>query len=547
MKTPDDTSNQTPNDTTSSVEKKAISGVSWRAKLNRKFVLGLTPERPPVGYDSKGNLMFSKSDVKNEAGFIVWDSTTDSPAGFGVKVRGKRATYILRKKINGKSVMPTIGPVMDFKETSIARDQARDYAKDIKRTGKNPNKTARDNAAAEVTLKQVMAAYRAHIVGRTQKPAKVETLRVLDRTVRKHDQWGWSDRRVRDITVAEIVKKFEEGRATPSANEQSFRWPAVATNWFIKNDEISAAQEGRSDRLKVNPFETLALNKHYRTRNQIEAELQEKGKRNPLRPSQELGAFLEAAWSKKNTNDNLTGVHYLMLMLLWGCRKSEHAQLVWGELLEETGEPGVGRRSTSHVCMKDDPEYGPHVFFYKTKNGLNHRLPIPPMTLNLLIARQSGAADEIVQRGFQSKSRPFVFPARSKFSRSGHYSNATALLGELKQEVGLANLSGHDFRRTFGAVMTNISVPDSIQRRFFNHSRSDVTDRYNVAEWSILREWMTKIEQGILTLAPNVFNALKPVEWPPLPAPAPHVCRDVKPRTGRPRKELPGEVTRSDE
>jgi len=547
LKTTDYASNQAPNDTTSSVEKKARNGVSWRAKLNRKFVLTLTPKRPPVGYDSKGNLMFSKSDVKNEAGFIVWDSTTDSPAGFGVRVSGKRATYILRKKVNGTSVMPTIGPVMDFKETSIARDQARDYAKDIKRTGKNPNKTARDLAAAEVTLKQVMTAYRAHLVWRTQKPAKPETLKVFDRIVRKHEQWGWSDRRVCDITPKEIINKFVEGQATPSANEQSFQTSATAITWFIKNDEISAAQAGRSDGLKINPFKTLALNKHYRTRRQIEADLQVKGKRNPLRPSQELGAFLEACWSKKNTNDNLTGVHYLMLMLLWGCRKSEHAQLVWGELLEETGEPGVGRRSTSHVCMKDDPEYGPHVFFYKTKNDLNHRLPIPPMTLNLLKARQSGAADEIVRRDFQSKSRPFVFPARSKFSRSGHYSNATALLGELKQEVGLANLSSHDLRRTFGAVMTNINVPESIQRRFFNHSRSDVTDRYNVAEWSILREWMTKIEQGILTLAPNVFNALKPVEWPPSPAPAPHVCRDVKPRTGRPRKELPGEVTRSDE
>jgi hypothetical protein len=46
-------------------------------------------------------------------------------------------------------------------------------------------------------------------------------------------------------------------------------------------------------------------------------------------------------------NDNMTGIHYLMLMLLWGCRKSEHAQLVWGELLQEVGGPGLGRRSTS--------------------------------------------------------------------------------------------------------------------------------------------------------------------------------------------------------
>ena len=90
MKTSDNhnTNNiQTANDTTSAVAKPATPVtpvVSWRAKLNRKFVLGLTPERPPVGYDSENNLIFSKTDVAEPAGFIIWDSTRDSPAGFGV-------------------------------------------------------------------------------------------------------------------------------------------------------------------------------------------------------------------------------------------------------------------------------------------------------------------------------------------------------------------------------------------------------------------------------------------------------------------------------
>jgi hypothetical protein len=47
---------------------------------------------------------------------------------------------------------------------------------------------------------------------------------------------------------------------------------------------------------------------------------------------------------------------------------------------------------------------------------------------------------------------------------------------------------------------------------------------------------MARIEQEILIKAPNVYNTLKPVDWPPIPAPAPHVCRPTKPRTGRPKK-----------
>jgi hypothetical protein len=85
--------------------------------------------------------------------------------------------------------------------------------------------------------------------------------------------------------------------------------------------------------------------------------------------------------------------------------------------------------------------------------------------------------------------------------------------------------------------MTAIGVPDGIKSRFLNHVSTNVTETYTQAEWTLLREWMTKIEQAILIRAPNVYNSLKPADWPPIAAPAPHVCRPPKPRTGRPKKE----------
>lgn len=191
---------------------------------------------------------------------------------------------------------------------------------------------------------------------------------------------------------------------------------------------------------------------------------------------------------------------------------------------------------TSHVCLKDSEDWGPYVFFYKTKNGLNHRLPITPMALELLKRRQVSAAEEVVRRGFSVKSRKFVFPARSPLSNSGHYSDATDLLDELRQEIQLEKLTNHDLRRSFGAVMASLDVPGTIKRRFFNHGKTSVTDTYTQAEWHLLREWMEKIEQAILVRAPNVYNSLKPVAWPPILAPDPHVCRPPSPRTGRPRK-----------
>lgn len=515
---------------------------SWKAELNDNYCKLRRLELPPVGYDKQGKLVFASKPVDSPQSYILWDTSRDAPPGFGLKVAGKKV-YILRRKVMGKSMLSTVGNFADFESIQKARARAGELARKMVETGQNPNTLARQFNAAEVTLRQAMAAYRQHWTTRTQKPAKPESLKVFDRVARQHESWGWSDRKVREIDDAEIIKKFlETHKETPTATEQAFRWPSRAIEWFIENEKIRADAQGRQPTLKGNPFKTLALNGFYRSKEQIDGEREEKGKRNPLRPSADLGPFLEACWSKRLMNDNMTGIHYLMLMLLWGCRKSEHAGLVWGELLEEVGEPGKGRRSTSHVWLKDHPDWGPYVFFYKTKNGRSHRLPLTPMALELLRQRQTCAAEETMRRGFEAKSRPFVFPARSKFSRSGHYSDATDLLDDLREEIGVEKLNRHDLRRSFGAVMTSLSIDDVIKSRFLNHAHVKVTDTYTQAEWKTLREAMMKIEQSILSKAPNVYNALKPVDWPPLAAPAPHVCRPPKPRTGRPRKRDKGEL-----
>lgn len=510
---------------------------AWKAELNDKFVKGLKLNLPPVGYDKGGKLMFAQDPIADPQSYILWDSARGAPSGFGVKVAGKK-TYILRRKVMGKSLMSKVGNFTDFVDIHQARERAAALALAMVALGRNPNAVKREINAAEVTLGQAMEAYKQHMIERTQKPAKPETLKVYDRVVKRHGEWEWTGRKVREIPTDQIIKKFlETNKLTPTATEQAFRWPSRAIDWYIENEKMAADIQGREPNLKANPFRTLAINGFYRTQDQIDLEREEKGKRNPLRPSEDLGRFLEAAWSKKNMNDNMTGIHYLMLMLLWGCRKSEHAGLVWGELLEEIGEPRKGRRSTSHVWLKDHPDWGPYVFFYGTKNGRNHRLPITPMALELLQRRQEAAADEVVKRGFQSRSRSFVFPAKSNFSKTGHYMDSTDLLDDLREEIGVERLNRHDIRRSFGAVMTEIAVPETIKSRFLNHAKSKVTELYTQAEWKLLRDWMMKIEQAIVMKAPNIYNSLKPADWPPIPAPAPHVCRPPKPRTGRPRKE----------
>lgn len=505
-----------------------------KIELTMPLIKRLTLDHCPTGVDAKGDLIFVANPGLRD--YIVYDASQEAPPGFGVRV-SKKKTFIIRRKIHGKSIMPTVGNVADFMADggkaplTLARSKAAAMALEMTSTGQNPNEAARKAVAAEVILKTVFAAYREHMRTRTVKPASAETLRVIDRAVNKFNAWGWVTRKVKDITAEEIKVKFLEGRDVhPVANEQAFRWASAAVAWHIGTESLNAAAANRSPMLKANPFTILVLDKMYQTREQKEAVYKEGSKRNPLSPKKTLGPFLEVAWSKGLTNDNGTGVHFLISMLLWGCRRSEHAKCQWAELLDEDQ-----KKVTSYVAF-DDEEYGPHVFFYKTKGNKNHRLPIGPMSVNLLRIRATAASEEATRRGFASKSRDFVFPARNKFSKTGYYSNPDELRHSIMEEADIKRLTNHDLRRTFGALMTAIQVPDVIKGTFFNHAHASVSDRYTQAEWAMLREWMEKIEQAILVTAPNVYNALKPVSWPPIPAAEPHVCKPPKPRTGRPRK-----------
>lgn len=509
-----------------------------RAELNDGFIKRLRLVKPPF-FDKKGKLGFAAEDSEkpNNKSYILWDTSRDSPPGFGVKVAGKK-TYILRRKVHGKSILAKVGNVADYLDISDARKRAAEMALQIVETGRNPNAVAREKAVNELSLGEAMADYRQHLTRRA-KPAAPDTLRVYDRVVKTIKTWKWDVKKIVDFTPQEIEDKFVIDKdRIPTANEQRFRWPARAVNWCMEREQLAAMVQRRSSTLEANPFKTLSNGGYYRDDATLEEQRKAKGVRNPLSRGEDgtLMQFLEAAWSKKDLNDNLTGVHYLIFMLLWGCRKSEHADLVWGELLAPIGGEGAGRTATSHVWLRDDGEWGPYVFFYKTKNRKSHRLPLGPLALALLKQRQKAAAEESARRGVGAKSRKFVFPARSPLSNTGHYSDATDLLDDIREEIGVQKLTPHDLRRTFGRVAKHGAGVGELVAQFLNHARN-VTDRYMDAEWSDLKEGMAKIELEILGKAPNVYNDLRPIDWPPIvPAPPRHVCRPPKLRTGRPRK-----------
>jgi integrase len=504
-----------------------------KISLTMPLIKSLSVELKPVTVDGGGKVVFESNPLAKD--YIVWDTSQDAPPGFGVRVARKK-TFVIRRKFNGKSIMASLGNVADYvgekSPLSKARSDAAAIVLKMRETGKNPNAEARKQSADQMTLGQVFVLYRTHVLTRAQKPGKPQTLKAIDTDIRKFEKCNWLSRKLLDFSLEEIERKFNEARErAPSANERMFNFAITAVNWCIKQEALRASVQKRAPLITANPFQVLRINRMFRSRDQLEALRQAQGKRNPLTPSETFGEFLEAAWGRKNVNDNETGVHYLILQLVLGCRGSEHAKCQWGEQLTSSE-----RLVTSHIMLSSDGWEGSYAFFYDTKNGLNLKLPLGPLTVELLRRRRASSAEEAMRRGVGAKSRKFAFPSRNRTSKTGHYSDSTSLLRTIREEAGIAALTGHDLRRSFGSMMASLHVPVGVRKSLFNHAKSDVTDLYTDEEWKILEYWVVKIEEGIFSKAPNVYNSLKPTSWAMLSPREPHVPRPALPRTGRPAK-----------
>ncbi len=138
-----------------------------------------------VGVDAKGDLVFEPNPSGKD--YIVYDASQEAPPGFGVRI-AKKKTFIIRRKVHGKSFMPTVGNVADFMADTKsamqnARAKAAKMALEIVETRANPNETARKRSAAELTLGEAFDKYRHHLATRTQRPATKR--RCASRTARR--------------------------------------------------------------------------------------------------------------------------------------------------------------------------------------------------------------------------------------------------------------------------------------------------------------------------------------------------------------------------
>lgn len=485
------------------------SGGILKTTLTQSFIINKLSVHVKPELSSSGKVVFEAN--PDQKPYIVFDDHRDAPVGFGVKVSLTKKTYVIQRRVSsgdrsvseGKkpsSVLKVkVGNVSDFPSIDQAREAARQLVQTMIATKRNPNRIKRETEASELTISEVFAQYRQHLLGRS-KPAKPNTLNVLNKAENRLKEW--EALRVKDLTGNDILRKFDEiaSRARTAA-EQTFRWVNVAVKHAIDIEASNAQTQQRQPSLSYNPFSILKVQKKFRTRSELEDSYKAKGVRNPLSPKDTLGRFLTALHNKRSFNR--LGCDYLLLTVLLGARKEETASLCWRELLTDEDA-----RTTSYVDLENRL-----IRFYDTKNRNDHELPICDAVKRVLEDRR----DIVMDSGIRPEKQKWVFPARSNRSKAGHYSDSKSLREYICADAGITKLGMHDLRRTFGRVAEELTSYAVVKRLLNHRNTTDPTERYAEPDQERVFEALQRIELHMLMTAPTLYNALlASSKYPPL-------------------------------
>lgn len=351
---------------------------------------------------------------------VHWD---DSVKGYGLRVsaQGKRV-FIVMGRVLGKSIQFTLGPYGTLTEDA-ARKRAQKVLQDM-REGIDPRAVVKADAAAKVTLQDVLEAY----VGRPGK-MKDSTAREYRRHVEKTFA-KWAPLPIASITRdmvkerhAALVKGGLEGKkAAPASANAAF----VTLRILVRFATDEYRQADGTPLIRDNPVDAL---KHHwaklgtRTERYID--------------KRKIGAV----WNKLHEMrgevqgyEALASVDLTIFGLLTGARRDEMACLTWDRVNIDDHDP-----SNCWWRITD------------RKRGEDLQMPLSSQAVALLKSRpRLKLAD-----GTDSK---FVFPS---WGRSGRIQDARAPMQAIGEIAG-KHLSLHDLRRTF----TNIAMRECLIEKF---------------------------------------------------------------------------------
>lgn len=373
--------------------------------------------------------------------------------GFAIRVNNTCKTYIVEKKVLGRTVRSTIGL-----HGNLTLAQARHIARDklaLMAQGINPNEVKRKIIAEEKlkldllkikpTLKQ---AFEHYLLYKTLKPRTIKDYTmVVDNYLE-----DWNDITLDKISRSMIQAKHSElsQRSLAQANMAMRVFRAIynysVEHYRDENDQSILDQD--------NPINTLNAKKAW---NKIRS-------RKTYIHQDQLPEWIKAVFEYKDRGQQLeTNRDFLLTLVLTGFRREECESLTWSSI---------------------DLKYG-RITLIDEKYREPYTLPMGDFLFTLMTKRYDQATNE------------WVFPSAK--STSGHIVNISKVRQKINKSCGI-EFSFHDLRRTFGAIAENLGYDQYTIDRLLNHINDDrdrTRDFVQVSDRK-LREAMNTIEDIIL-------------------------------------------------
>ncbi len=374
---------------------------------------------------------------------LYWD---DDLPGYGLRVTKGAKAFVVQRRVAGKTVRVTLG-----KYGQLTPDQARKLAvKNLAELVQGVNVNA-EKEAEKVQCVTLEEAYRAYLASRD---LTASTCNDYEKAMRLAFA-DWRNKPIKAINRAMIERRFDEAsqRGEATAN-RDFRFLRALLNFSM---EKYSTPDGEP-LIPSNPCNRLtALKRWHRI----------KRRTRHIEPHQLRQWFAALEHQPEDSIHRNTIRDFCAFLLLTGCREQEAARLRWADVDLDAAK----------------------VTFPDTKNHKTHVLPVGPWLAELL------------ERRWQDRTSPFVFPAENK---TGHLLNHRLAILAICKDSGI-EFRLHDLRRTFASI-ASVHLERSLSaytlKRLLNHSSGgDVTGGYVQVSVEDLREPMKQIEDFVLKCA----------------------------------------------
>lgn len=355
-------------------------------------------------------------------------------------------SFVIRKRINGKPVMTTLGryPAMTITQARVAAREALN----VFSSGINPNNKKIEQRVKSITLQESMQDY----ITSRKHALKAKTIRDYQIIFNSYLS-EWANKELVNITRSMVVKKH-----TTIGNKSIYR--ANATMRLLRaifNFAMSEYEDSNDiPIISHNPVQKIKRNW-----------FKESVRTNIIEPN-DLKDWFTAVNALPNDKSNITHKNtsetvrdYLVLLLFTGLRPSEGINLEWDNI----------DFKNKLLNIKD------------TKNREDHTIPLTKYIVDLLKARNKSSLGR------------FVFPG---------YNPDKALVSPNRQVKKVINESDvqfllHDLRRTFATYADSLEIKHTAIKRLMNHKSNDVTSTHYIHQSiETLRKPMQLITDYIL-------------------------------------------------